>query len=144
VPPQKIVVTTTGEDGRSRVERAVEPAPSGGRVVAWPLDPHAAGGAHAPGEISWLFVTYESTEELDAYVRERYGDDGSGRAGAMHRTPTTDFVLVLEGRVELVLDDETVELGAGDCVVQQGTNHAWRVVQGPVTVAALMVGAARA
>ena len=38
----------------------------------------------------------------------------------MHRTPTIDLVIVLSGRVELVLDAETVQLGPGDTVVQEG------------------------
>jgi hypothetical protein len=81
--------------------------------------------------------TLPSSEELDAYVRERYGDDP--RAG-MHRTQTIDFVLVLEGRLELVLDEGTVELGPGDTVIQQATTHAWRVLDGPVRLATLMLG----
>jgi quercetin dioxygenase-like cupin family protein len=49
--------------------------------------------------------------------------DGSG----MHTTPTVDFEVVLEGEVWLELDDgEEAHLRPGDCVVQNGTRHAWR------------------
>jgi quercetin dioxygenase-like cupin family protein len=48
-----------------------------------------------------------------------------GRHPMMHRTETIDYAVVLEGRVTLVLDDEDVELEAGDVVIQCGTNHAW-------------------
>jgi quercetin dioxygenase-like cupin family protein len=44
----------------------------------------------------------------------------------MHRTPTTDYEVVLEGTIGLELDDGTeVILGPGDVVVQNGTRHRW-------------------
>jgi uncharacterized cupin superfamily protein len=43
----------------------------------------------------------------------------------MQKTSTLDFCLILEGEVTLVLDTGEVALGAGDTVVQRGTNHAW-------------------
>jgi uncharacterized cupin superfamily protein len=32
---------------------------------------------------------------------------------------------VLEGEIDMLLDDSEVHLEAGDVLVQQGTNHAW-------------------
>jgi uncharacterized cupin superfamily protein len=32
---------------------------------------------------------------------------------------------VLEGEIDMLLDDTQVHLRAGDILVQQGTNHAW-------------------
>ncbi len=43
----------------------------------------------------------------------------------MHRTETVDYAVVLEGEVDMLLDDEEVHLEAGDVVIQRGTNHAW-------------------
>jgi mannose-6-phosphate isomerase-like protein (cupin superfamily) len=43
----------------------------------------------------------------------------------MHRTRTVDYAIVLEGEIDMLLDEEEVHLRAGDVVVQQGTNHAW-------------------
>lgn len=44
----------------------------------------------------------------------------------MHTTQTVDFDVVLAGEVWLELDDgKEVLLRAGDCVVQNGTRHAW-------------------
>ena len=48
-----------------------------------------------------------------------------GRRTPMHRTRTLDYVVVIEGELVLLLDDEEVILGKGDVVVQRGTNHAW-------------------
>jgi quercetin dioxygenase-like cupin family protein len=33
--------------------------------------------------------------------------------------------MVLQGSITMLLDDEDVELSAGDVVIQNGTNHAW-------------------
>lgn len=43
----------------------------------------------------------------------------------MHRTRSVDYAIVLSGEIEMMLDDQTVKLKAGDVIVQQATNHAW-------------------
>jgi len=44
----------------------------------------------------------------------------------MHTTDTVDFDIVIFGEVVLELDDGAeVVLKAGDCVIQNGTRHAW-------------------
>src|SRR5215813_14315948 len=43
----------------------------------------------------------------------------------MHRTRTVDYAVVLSGEIDMMLDDTSVHLKAGDTVVQQATNHAW-------------------
>jgi mannose-6-phosphate isomerase-like protein (cupin superfamily) len=43
----------------------------------------------------------------------------------MHRTRSIDYAIVLEGEIDMLLDDSEVRLKAGDVLVQQGTNHAW-------------------
>ena len=48
-----------------------------------------------------------------------------GNVGQMHRTETIDYVLVLAGEVEMVLDDSSVTLKAGDILIQRGTYHQW-------------------
>ncbi len=63
----------------------------------------------------------------------------------MHTSDTVDCIVVLSGEVTLELDDgQTVLLKAGDCVVQNGTRHAWRSTSSePCVVAGTMVGARR-
>lgn len=57
----------------------------------------------------------------------RVVDMPPGALSPMHRTISLDYGVVLEGRVELVLDSgETRVLERGDISVQRGTNHAWR------------------
>ena len=57
---------------------------------------------------------------------EPRGAHATGGHGALHSTPTVDLDIVLDGRVSLVLDDQEVELSAGDFVVLNGDTHAWR------------------
>lgn len=50
-----------------------------------------------------------------------------GKTSPMHRTNSLDYGIILQGQVELELDDgEVTLLGAGDIVVQRGTIHLWR------------------
>jgi quercetin dioxygenase-like cupin family protein len=42
-----------------------------------------------------------------------------------HRTRTVDYVVVISGEIDLMLEASLVHLKAGDTVVQQATNHAW-------------------
>jgi mannose-6-phosphate isomerase-like protein (cupin superfamily) len=45
---------------------------------------------------------------------------------AMHQTDTVDLDIILSGEVWLEMDDgKEVLLRAGDCVIQNGTRHAW-------------------
>lgn len=85
--------------------------------------------------ISELAPEPEAVRNLDSErareVFKAMGNEGAatfgrgGRHPMMHRTETIDYAVVLEGRVTLVLDDQDVELEAGDVVIQCGTNHAW-------------------
>ena len=44
----------------------------------------------------------------------------------MHTTDTVDFDVIVSGEVYLELDDGAeIRLKAGDCVIQNGTRHAW-------------------
>jgi uncharacterized cupin superfamily protein len=45
----------------------------------------------------------------------------------MHTTGTVDFDVIVSGEVYLELDDGAeVRLKAGDCMIQNGTRHAWQ------------------
>jgi len=48
-----------------------------------------------------------------------------GNQPHMHRTETVDYVIVIEGEIEMDMDDSTVKLKQGDILIQRGTNHAW-------------------
>ena len=63
----------------------------------------------------------------------------------MHTTDTVDFDVILSGEVYLELDDGAeVRLQAGDCVIQNGTRHAWHNRSAePCMIAVTLVGAER-
>lgn len=66
-------------------------------------------------------------------------------APGMHTTDTTDYEIVLSGRIILELDDGAeVELSPGDTVVQNGTRHRWHNPFGePAVCGVVLVGAHR-
>lgn len=104
----------SGSIDRAEREIGVPPPPMGSilRVVDFPP------------------VTHEA-ETIDHRMLIRdMGASHDGRGGAprhpyMHRTRTLDYAVVLNGEIDLLLDDTEVHLHAGDTVVQQATNHAW-------------------
>jgi quercetin dioxygenase-like cupin family protein len=64
----------------------------------------------------------------------------------MHTTLTVDYGVVLSGEITLELDDgAAVDLVPGDCVVQNGTRHAWRnrSTTTPCVMAFILLGATR-
>ena len=56
----------------------------------------------------------------------RYVDFEPGFRSEMHKTPSMDFAIVIDGQMDMELDNgETVKLKTGDVVVQRGTIHRW-------------------
>ena len=75
-----------------------------------------------------IIIALAACFAASALAQAPAGDVKRGHAPrhpAIHRTRTIDYVVVLEGEIDLLLDDRDVRLKAGDVVVQQGTNHAW-------------------
>ena len=93
---------------------ALHPPPGGTvfRIIQFdPEDPGAL--AHADGATA--FAAMGAAGTVVAGARHPY----------MHRTDTVDYAVVLQGSITMLLDEEDVELSAGDVVIQNGTNHAW-------------------
>ena len=64
------------------------------------------------------------------------------RDPGMHRTRTIDYVAILSGEIDMLLDDTEVHVKAGDVLVQQGTNHAWVNNSGkPCRIAFILIDA---
>jgi len=54
------------------------------------------------------------------------GSDGAELARRqVHSTDSLDYCIVISGEIWAVLDAEETRLGAGDVLIQRGTNHAW-------------------
>jgi mannose-6-phosphate isomerase-like protein (cupin superfamily) len=126
-------IVTEEVDGRSRV-RTDGAAPHTWCDEIWMTnagqpfgtDPgDAARPLPAPGGGTYFrMVALPPDAVVRAALAEGAVDDVD--AEGFHRTATVDYVYVLDGPVELVLDEGSVVLEPGDCVVQRGTNHAWR------------------
>ena len=63
----------------------------------------------------------------------------------MHTSDTIDFVYIVSGEIWLDLEDGTpTRLSTGECVIQNGTRHAWRNISSdPCVMAVALIGAAR-
>lgn len=78
--------------------------------------------------------SFEAVGAADARVDTR-------RHPLMHRTRSVDYIVVIRGELDMLLDAEEVKsLKPGDVVVQRGTNHAWvnRGAEPALLVAVLM------
>ena len=65
-------------------------------------------------------------DDFHEFVRDGLAQWADPDDSGMHRTPTLDYDIVLEGIVGLELDDGVeVTLGPGDFVVLNGTRHRW-------------------
>jgi len=97
----------------------------------------------APGGTRFCVVTFPPVADLEraessgvnlAAAEQRFYGEFPGLAETMdpsepgmHTSQTVDYGVVLSGQMRLELDDgASVLLGPGDCVVQNGTRHAWR------------------
>ena len=151
--PIRRIVTGHGADGRSKVLLDA-PAPNvrqrhagNGSALLWVTDETPARVEEVdraardigvpPPRQGTIFRVAEFPPGVGGEVRDNetvlrdFGigpDVKRGRAPrhpAIHRTRSIDYVVVLEGEIDLLLDDRDVHLKAGDVVVQQATNHAW-------------------
>ena len=87
------------------------------------------GGAPPPlGRIFRVVEFPPDRKEMsrDAVLREMgLSGQADARHAGMHRTRSVDYAVVMEGEIDMILDEGEVHLAAGDVLVQQGTDHAW-------------------
>jgi len=161
----KLIVTGHDASGRSVFSHAGPPprSSSPGSYELWstkgPLEVPDPTGADSPAEIGYFTVEGETSFKVVRVPPEsergaafdhsmlppeiaRFFDPDDPE---MHTTDTIDYVVILSGAADLELDDGAKErVTAGDCVVQRGTRHAWRVVgDEPLVLVASMLGADR-
>ena len=129
-PPIRRFVTGHDKRGIAKVIKegaatnAKHPSPGTVSTLIWSTD-------RTPADIS----IGEEAEDLGARIlgtappangtRFAVIDFPPGNQARMHRTETIDYVIVLDGEIEMDMDQSTVKMKAGDVMVQRGTNHAW-------------------
>jgi quercetin dioxygenase-like cupin family protein len=67
-------------------------------------------------------------------------DLGSNSETPVHHTDTLDLETVLSGSVDLILDDGTHRLEAGDMVVMTGVDHGWKAGPEGCRMTAILIG----
>jgi hypothetical protein len=63
-----------------------------------------------------------------------------GLQAQMHHTDTVDFDTVLEGSIDLILDDDRHHLEVGDSVVVTGVDHGWESGPSGATMSVVAIG----
>lgn len=72
------------------------------------------------------FPPEQGARSREAILREMgIAPGGTARHPGMHRTKSVDYAIVVEGEIDMLLEDAEIHLRAGDVLVQQGTEHAW-------------------
>jgi len=108
---------TLPSDGRTPVPRMYFPLPGGYRFGYFTMPPNSE--AIPPEQ---FLAGLPKMQELVPGLVDVLEPEHAG----MHTTDTVDFDVVLSGEVWLELDEgKEVLLRAGECVVQNGTRHAW-------------------
>lgn len=90
------------------------------------------------------FPPHRKALSRDAVLREMgLSAQGESKHAGMHKTRSVDYAVVMEGEIDMILDDGEVHLASGDVLVQQGTDHAW-VNRGerPCRIAFVLIDAA--
>jgi quercetin dioxygenase-like cupin family protein len=121
----RVLITGVDDQGRSCVVEettpSVESFASGGITVA----PAAATEtcpppARPPGRGDLLRVTVTPGNARWSFI-----EFPPGCTTAFHHTDSLDFDVVIDGSVDLILDDGPHRLGPGEGVVVKGVDHGW-------------------
>ena len=129
-PPIRRIVTGHDENGVAKVlmdaaaENAKTPSPGTVSTLIWCTDGAPAGIPVGEG-IEDMGARIIGTAPPSHGSRFAVIDFPPGNNAFMHRTDTVDYVICLEGEIDMDMDDSTVKMKAGDIMVQRGTNHAW-------------------
>lgn len=171
--PARRIVTENTAQGRSRIladeptPHVVETAPQRGLSNLWVTDglppdlsvadgadrpvvlaPHAGGtifryfqlppaGSPENGDREAARAVFDAMGGADAHLPE-------GRHPNMHVTNSLDFIVLLQGRVKLILDEAETVLEPFDVVIQRATNHAWENLSDkPALLMAVLIDASR-
>lgn len=127
-PPFRRVVTGHNHDGLAVVQSDNH----------YPGEPISLGGAEFA--LLWTTATLpaDNNDATDGREREagltihkgsviRVVDFLPGGGSPFHRTNSIDFGIVLDGEIELELDDGSKTIvGPHSVIIQRGTNHKWR------------------
>jgi mannose-6-phosphate isomerase-like protein (cupin superfamily) len=125
-------VDVSGSKDRSEGHVGVPPSQHGTVFRIVDFAPIAPGGA--PIDHHQVLATMGIDPAMQGYTRH----------ANTHRTRTVDYAIVLDGEIDMLLDDTEIHVKAGDVLVQQATNHAWvNTGTKPCRIAFILIDAAR-
>jgi quercetin dioxygenase-like cupin family protein len=96
----------------------IHPTPNGTVIRVAELQPESDAVRNLSPEQAQQVFKAAGSEAASTFGR-------GSRHPMMHCTQSIDYAVVLEGELTLILDEEDVQLKAGDVIIQRGTNHAW-------------------
>jgi hypothetical protein len=108
-------VELTGAADKAAAHVGVPPPPNGTvfRIVDFP--PASAGAAAPHVGHDKVLIAMGIDPATQGYARHQNS----------HRTRSIDYVIVLDGEIDMLMDDSEIHMKAGDVLIQQATNHAW-------------------
>jgi len=113
----------------------IKPPLGGTRFVIEVAHPEGADGRDE-ASVQRMFAAVAGSESRT----ESTGDLHPG----MHKTDTIDYIVVLKGEIDFILETGEVHLKEGDMIVDTGVNHSWANKSGEICVlAAVMIGVER-
>jgi quercetin dioxygenase-like cupin family protein len=96
-------------------------------ATSWPDGPPGRGDLQrvtvTPGNARWSFIEFPP-----------------GCTTAFHHTDSLDFDVVIDGSVDLILDDGAHRLGPGDGVVVKGVDHSWATHEEGCRMSVVVIG----
>jgi naringenin degradation protein FdeH len=106
-------VDLNGSSDRAETKTGVPPLPNGSifRIVDFP--PTSTGAPPVDHHKMLIGMGIDPATQ------------GYSRHPNTHRTRSIDYAIVLDGDIDMLMDDTEVHMKTGDVLVQQGTNHAW-------------------
>lgn len=120
------VVTGHDKDGRAVVtfdapiDTEISMRPGQAAAVLWTTDGFPP---DMDGDVDNAHLKVSTSKETGTVFRViRYDPGVSPR---VHRTTSLDYAIVLSGEIDMEMDGMTVQLRAGDFLVQRGTVHNW-------------------
>ncbi|MDR3421772.1 MAG: cupin domain-containing protein [Xanthobacteraceae bacterium] len=108
-------VDVNGAGDRGETQTGVPPPPNGTvfRIVDFP--PPANAAVPSPVDHDRVLIAMGIDPATQGYARHPN----------THRTKSIDYAIVLDGEIDMLMDDSEVHVKSGDVLVQQSTNHAW-------------------
>lgn len=115
----------SGNDDAAQRPRGVQPAAGGNtfRIVEFAPQKTLESTPKAPETPEARRERMERMKQMGLLPPEGEPRPNHINFPGMHWTRTVDYLIVLSGEIDLVMDDSEVHLKAGDVVVQRGTNH---------------------